>query len=350
MEQDEFIIGPNDRILVTGAAGFIGPALIRSLVRAGFRNLRALIRPSSDTARFDIIANSHRERANIQLIRGNLLSLEDCLSATEEAAVILHLAAGTGSKSFPDAFLNSVVTTRNLLEASLKNGCLRRFVSLSSFAVYANTNGGVLNESSPLQENIALRGEAYAFAKAKQDELVAAYGKRHGVPYVIVRPGSVFGPGKSAITGRVGIDTFGFYIHLGGSNRLPLTYVDNCADAILLAGVKKGVDGEIFNVVDDDLPSSREFLRLYKRKVRNFKSIYCPHSVSYALCWLWERYSAWTAGQLPPVFNRSRWRAEWKRTVYTNEKAKMLLGWHPKVSMREGLNRYLEACREQRCA
>ncbi len=52
--------------------------------------------------------------------------------------VIFHLAAGTGEKSFPDAFLNSVVATRNLLEASLRFGSLRRFVLVSSFAVYSN--------------------------------------------------------------------------------------------------------------------------------------------------------------------------------------------------------------------
>ena len=76
------------------------------------------------------------------------------------------------------------------------------------------------------------------------------------LPYVIIRPGAVFGPGKSAITGRVGINTFGFFIHLGGGNVLPLTYVDNCAEAIVMAGIKPGIEGEVFNVVDDDLPTS----------------------------------------------------------------------------------------------
>ena len=46
----------------------------------------------------------------------------------------------------------------------------------------------------------------------------------------------------------------GSSLHIGGSNTIPLTYVDNCADAIILAGIKHGADGQIFNVVDDDLP------------------------------------------------------------------------------------------------
>jgi nucleoside-diphosphate-sugar epimerase len=120
--------------------------------------------------------------------------------------------------------------------------------------------------------------------------------------------------------------------------------VDNCAEAIVLAGLVKGIEGEAFNVVDDDLPSSRQFLRLHKKNVTRFKSIYVPHFVSYALSYLWERYSQWSQGQLPPVFNRSRWHAYWKKTRYSNQKLKSTLGWSPEVSTSEGLRRYFKAC------
>jgi nucleoside-diphosphate-sugar epimerase len=189
------------------------------------------------------------------------------------------------------------------------------------------------------------RRDAYLFSKLKQDEIVTEYGKRFGIPYVIVRPGVVYGPGKKAITGRIGTDTFGVFLHLGGSNKIPFTYVDNCAEAIALAGLRSGVDGEVFNVVDDDLPSSRQFLRQYKQNVRKFKSIYIPHAVSYALCSLWERYSTWSQGQLPPAFNRGGWHSFWKKTAYSNEKLKERLNWVPRVNMKDGLNRYFEACR-----
>ena len=101
------------------------------------------------------------------------------------------------------------------------------------------------------------------------------YARRFGIPYVLIRPGWVYGPGNPGIHGRVGIGTFGIFLHLGGGNTMPLTYVDNCAEATVLAGLTKGVEGEVFNIVDDDLPSSRKFLRLYKRNVRRFRSIYC---------------------------------------------------------------------------
>jgi nucleoside-diphosphate-sugar epimerase len=110
------------------------------------------------------------------------------------------------------------------------------------------------------------------------------------------------------------------------------------------------VEGEVFNIVDDDLPSSRQFLRQYKRNVRRFTSIYVPPQVSYVLCRLWERYSSWSRGQLPPVFNRRRWNAEWKKTRYSNEKLKARLGWTPRVPMQEALSRYFAGCRERSSA
>ena len=117
------------------------------------------------------------------------------------------------------------------------------------------------------------------------------------------------------------------------------------ADAIALAGLKQGVDGEVFNVVDDDLPSSREFLYLYKKNVRKFASLYLPHFASYGLCYLWEKYSTWSQGQLPPAFTRKKWYAYWKKTRYSNQKLKSRLGWTPQVSMAEALRCHFESCR-----
>jgi len=347
-ERDALMIGPDDLILVTGAAGFIGSRLVNSLLDLGFRNLRCFVRPSSEVTRVEALSGRRGDGARVEVLEGNLLSREDCAAATRGAAVIFHLAAGRGEKSYPDAYLNSVVTTRNLLEASMRHRCLRRFVNVSSFAVYSNRQkrqSRVLDETCPIEEHPEQRGDAYSFAKVKQDEIVTEYAQKFGIPCVTVRPGHVYGPGNEAITGRVGISTFGVFLHLGGSNPIPFTYVDNCAEAIALAGLKRGIEGEVFNVVDDDLPSSRKFLRLYKRNVKRFKSIYVPHFLSYMLCSLWERYSRWSEGQLPPAFNRRRWHANWKKTRYGNEKLKSRTGWTPKVSMAEGFRRYFEACR-----
>lgn len=342
---DSFIIAPDDRILVTGAAGFIGSRVVESLVERGFRNLVCFARPSSELAGIEAIVKRRPLGARIEVLKGNLLCRADCEAACKDVVVIFHLAAGTGEKNVPDAFMNSVVTTRNLLEASLRYARLQRFVLVSSFSVYTNRQKSrCLDESCPMEKHPELCGEAYCYAKVKQEQIVAEYGKNFGIPYVVVRPGSVYGAGNSEIAGRVGIGTFGLFLHLGGSNTIPFTYVENCAEAIVLAGLVKGVDGEVFNVVDDDLPSSRQFLRQYKKNVRRFTSVYVPHAVSHALCYLWEKYSQWSKGQLPPAFNRRRWYADWKETRYSNEKLKLRLGWAPKVSTEEGLRRYFKSC------
>jgi len=348
-DNSAFIVGPEDVILVTGATGFIGAKLVENLLDRGFRHVRCFARLSSDQAQLEAIARRHPE-AQVSVLTGNLLSPADCTAATRDAALVFHLAAGTGHKSFPDAFMNSVVTTRNLLDASIGHNCLKRFVSVSSFAVYTNSGKRkrrLLDESSPVEPRPALRGEAYCFAKVKQEQFVREYCRMFGLPHVIVRPGYVYGPGKRAISDRVGITTFGMFLHLGGSNTIPLTYVDNCAEAIALSGLTKGIDGEVFNVVDDDLPSSRQFLRLYKTNVRHFRSLYVPHALSYALCSLWERYSDWSKGQLPPAFNRRKWNAYWRKTRYSNQALKTRLHWTPRVPTAEGLRRYFEGCRER---
>ncbi len=348
MDRDDQIVRPEDLILITGANGFIGSKVVETLLCEGFNNLRCFVRPSGDLGKLERLLNEFG-KARIEIVKGNLLSAEDCNMGSRNVSVIFHVAAGI-EKTFPGCFMNSAVTTRNLLESTLVGKSLKRFVNVSSLAVYSNAamkRGKLLDETCELESRFMERFDAYCFGKAKQDEVVIDYGRRYEVPYVIVRPGPVYGPGaRGAIHSRVGIGTFGIFLHIGGPNKIPLTYIDNCAEAIVLTGVKKGVDGEIFNIVDDDLPTSRKFLKMYKKNVKYFKSIYVPYKIFYSVCYLWEAYSKWSEGQLPPAFNRRKCAAEWKGNRYSNKKLKTLVGWSPKVSLAEGLRRHFEYFRE----
>src|SRR5262245_25725062 len=110
----DFIVGPDDVVLITGATGFIGSRLVAHLLDRGYQNLRCFARPSSAVDRLQSLYRSATAKTRVEVITGNLLSQEDCMSAIDGATVIYHVAAGRGEKFIPDAFLNSVVTTRNL--------------------------------------------------------------------------------------------------------------------------------------------------------------------------------------------------------------------------------------------
>lgn len=350
MNSNSVHVSLNDPILVTGATGFIGSRVVADLLARGFTHIKCFTRPTSNTTHLLQMAAAYGDKARLEVINGNLLSTQSCANAAKDVTLIFHLAAARGEKSIPDAFMNSVVTTRNLLDAARKSGSLKRFVNVSSFAVYTNCNkphGRLLDEDCPTEQEPGRRGDAYTFAKVKQEQIVRHYGEQFGVPFVVVRPGYVYGPGNEGLTGRVGIGTFGVFLHLGGGNTIPITFVDNCARAIVAAGLCAGIDGQTFNVVDDDLPSSRTLLRMYKRNVRRFRSLYVPHIASYALCYAWERYSDWSMGQLPSTYNRGAWHAFWKSTHYSNDKLKRVLGWTPTISTAEGLAIFFESCRKK---
>lgn len=346
--EKEYIAQKNENILVTGASGFIGCHVVDVLLKKGFTSIKCLVRQTSDISRLELIISNNGGNGRVEIIEGNLLSSESCRAITENISIVYHLAAAMGTKIFSEAYLNSVVTTKNLLEALINQRSLKRFVNVSSFIVYSGPRGrgkNIIDELSPVEREPEKRSQAYCYGKVKQDEIVISYGEKYGLPYVIVRPGTVYGPGKAFIPPRVGTDTFGLFIHLGGSNKLPLTYVTNCAEAIVLAGLVAGIEKEVFNIVDDDLPTSREFLREYKKYVKRFKSIYIPHILSYLLYYAWEKFANWSKGQLPLVYTRREWWAIWKKVEFKNNKIKEKLGWRQSVSTREGLNMFFDYCR-----
>ena len=342
--QADYIASPADRILITGSNGFIGARVVAILLEYGFRNLRCFVRPSSNLDRLNKVLKHFDAVDDVELITGDLLIRDDCRRASDGASIIFHLAAGI-QKSFAGAFMSSALATRNLLDAFLEHGQPRRFVNVSSFAVYSNLKlrrGALLDESCALEESFQERCEPYGFGKFKQEQLVIEYGKNRRLPYVILRPGTVFGPGNRSLSRRVGVDMFGLFLHMGGTNVLPLSFVDNCAEAIVLGGLKPGVDGEVFNVVDNDPLTSRQFLKAYRSVAGSSRSVWMPYPFARALCVLWETYSRWSKGQLPPVFNRRRCSAEWKGNRYSNQKLCQRLGWKPRVSMEQAMASFLD--------
>jgi nucleoside-diphosphate-sugar epimerase len=326
--------------LVTGATGFLGGAVVARLLAHGTEPIRCLVRTTSRAAHLERLAETH---GALSLVHGSLASPEAALAALGDADVVYHLAAGTGGAA-ADLFLNTVVASKNLLQAMLRRPQPPKVVLVSSFGVYGTAGlgrGALVDEDTPLEPHPERR-DLYSQAKLRQEKLFREYRERHGLPLVVLRPGVIYGPGGTPISSRVGLALPGIYLQLGGRNLLPLTYVDNCAEALVVAGERGGTDGQAYNVVDDDLPTCADYLRRYQREVRALRAIRLPYPVSQALSWLCERYYEHSQGQLPAFLTPYRTATSWGGNRFSNAKLKSL-GWQPLVSTDEGLRRTFSA-------
>jgi nucleoside-diphosphate-sugar epimerase len=223
-----------------------------------------------------------------------------------------------------------------------------RVVLVSSFGamgVAELPRGAIVDENTPLEQHPERR-DVYSHAKLRQEQLFWEYSAKYGFDLVVLRPGVIYGPGGGHFSNRVGLSLFGRFLHLGGKNLLPLTYVDNCAEAIVVAALSPTASGQVYNVVDDDLVTSKQYLALYKSQVRKVRSIPIPYPV---LMWgsqMVERYHQKSRGQLPAIFTTYKTRAMWGGNQFSNAKLKSI-GWRPILSTREGLSRAFAAFRSE---
>jgi len=284
-----------------------------------------------------------RQFPYISLLAGSVLAAAATLAGV---GVVYHLAAAL--KGAPaDMCLNTVVSSRNLLEAVVRSGRKIRVVLVSSFSVYGVAElprGHVVDENTVLEPHPEKR-DSYAQTKLRQECLFHEYRQRHGVPVTVLRPGVIYGPGGGAMSSRVGLRLPGLFLHFGGDNLLPLSYVENCAEAIVLAGQSAQADGEIYNVHDDELVTSRQYLKRYTREVEPLRAVSLPYLLLRFASALVERYHEYSRGQLPAFLTPYKAAATWKGNRFDNGKLKRL-GWRPSVSTEEGLQRtfgYLRA-------
>ncbi|KYF50582.1 epimerase, partial [Sorangium cellulosum] len=325
------------KVLVTGSNGFLGSALVDRLLAHGETDIRCLVRPASNRARLEEI--EARRGAALEVAVGSLATKEAAEHAVEGVDVIYHVAAAMGGAP-ADMFLNTVVASKNLLEALVHTGRSPRVILVSSFGVYGVADlprGYIVDENTPLESRPAQR-DLYSQAKLRQEKLFWEYQARYGFPLTVIRPGVIYGPGGNAFSGRVGMSLFGVFLHLGGRNILPLTYVDNCAEAIAIAGRSEVAKGQVYNVHDDDLPTADVYLARYKREVKPIRSVSVPYFALTGISKLVERYHAHSKGQLPAVFTPYKTATSWKGNRFDNTKLKAL-GWKPLVSTEEGLQR-----------
>lgn len=339
-------ISSDDLVLVTGAGGFLGSKVIEKLLCSGYLNLRCFVRTAAKVTR---VMNTLTEfgARNIDILCGNLAYADDCQRAVKDVAVVINCAAGM-SGGLVNMFTDSVISARNLLSALHQEGKVKRIVHVSSVAVYETAslrNGELLEEDTELESHHVERNDPYSYTKTKQEQLIWKLAGAYHIPFVVIRPGVIFGPGGTGLHGRVGFRYGRIVFHLGGSNILPLTYLDNCAEAIVLAATKPGVENAAFNIVDDELPTSKAFLRRYMAVERNSRSVRVPYSVLQLLAKIIAWYALHSGDQIPPFLTPHRVDSIWKDMRFDNEKAKKILGWVPRVPMSTALSEHFEYLR-----
>jgi nucleoside-diphosphate-sugar epimerase len=333
------------KAVITGGTGFLGKALIPRLLAQGME-VCCLVRPSSDVQSLRArLAPGTDQR--LTFVQGTLDRIAQCAKAFEGVDVVFHVAAALKG-STPVLFLNNVIATRELISMVLQ-AQVKRLVLVSSLAVYGTSgleDEDTIDEVRDLDPKPQLR-DPYTYSKVVQEQVAWDASREKGLPLVVVRPGVIYGPGRECLVGRVGLKFGNFLIRMGGRQRMPFTYVDNCADALVLAGTKPGIEGQAFNIVDDNPPTARQLVRRYKQKVGPVRVAPVPHWAIVPLSRMCQRYHLWSRGQLPAVLTPYKSNAMWKALNYSNRKAKQLLGWKPAVSFDEGLPPTFAALREQ---
>lgn len=324
-------------ILVTGGTGFLGRHVVLKLAAQGDAPVRCLIRPGSDTSALDAQLTGLNRSGAVQYFPASFNDPDALRGALDGVETVYHIAASM-SGGFAAQTANTVVGTDNLLRAAKGVG-LTTFVLVGSFSVMGIASlprQAIVDETVAL-ENSPEQRDAYTYAKLRQEQLAWDYHRKYGIPVVVVRPGVIYGPGARIITTRIALEYFGIHFLLGGSNPIPLTYVDNCADAIIAAGRTPEAIGQALNICDDDLPTARQVLSWYRARVKRIP--YFP--VPFPLLKLLSRVNVWYSekykGNLPVVVSPYIADTIWKRQRFSNQKAKSVLSWTPRVSIEDGL-------------
>lgn len=329
------------RLLVTGASGFLGRYVVAEALRRG-HDVRAVARAGGDPARYGW---APANRSQIELVRVDLRSRRGLVEALRGVDAVIHLAAAKSGDVY-EQYAGTVVATENLVWA-MGEARVNRLVHISTFSVYDYMRireWSVVDEEAPVERD-AFDRDGYAHTKLVQEHLVRDAARQHGWALTIVRPGIIYGK-DNLFNCNLGMQpSKRLWVRTGAWGRQPLTYVENCAEAIVLCVEKPEAVGQTFNVVDDGLPSQRRFMNALRRREKR-KPFVLP--VSWTVmrmlarsAWLTNKLLLGSRAKVPSILVPCRLHARIKPLRYTNRKIKDVLGWRPRYGLEEAIDRSL---------
>jgi nucleoside-diphosphate-sugar epimerase len=319
------------RVLVTGAAGFLGRRVVTALRARGYP-VRALVRRPAGAVFPE----------PVEIITADLATSADLGPAVAGIDAVLHLA--TPMRGDAESILrDAVLGTRRLLDA-VERSSAKRFVLASSLSVYDfEAAGGVLDEGSALERRPDAR-DAYTAAKLRQEELCRESCARSGIALTVLRPAYVWGTGRE-FPPTLGLEIGPLRVLVAPSRTLPSIHVENCADAfaeVLRAGDR--ADGT-FDLVDFPEVTARAFLAdLLRTSGRSGVVLPVPYAPSRALVRLVHGLAPRRLRErLPSFFGPARFAARFRPVRVTGSRFRERLGWRPPVSRERCLERTFPA-------
>jgi len=322
------------RVLITGASGFLGHHLARRLLREGYL-VRALVRKLSPIEKLGDL--------DLEIFFGDVRDEDSLRAAIQGVEMIVHAAADTSGGRLEDALETTVNGSRNVLCLAQQEG-VRKLVYISSLSVYDYSRlpaGHLIREEDALEANPKKRG-VYTCSKLEAEKMVQRFIRENNLPVVILRPGTIYGPGGAVLTPMIGyVLSKNFILAIGRKGfKLPLVYIDNLLDAIVLSLENDKAAGKIYNIVDDEPVSKHVYIQRYLcKRGKGGHVVYLPYALVYSLTFGLELLSKIMHKE--PFLTRYRLAASCKSFLFDTSKAKQDLGWSSRIPAREGLENTL---------
>ena len=284
---------------------------------------------------------SFLEGLKVKLFFGDLSDKALLDKATQGIDVVYHVA-GRASDWGPIKLFRKVNVegTKNLMESSVNSG-VKRFVFISSAAVHGFRGFRNATEDSPKTATIF----PYSITKREAEDLVNRYHRERGLPTLIIRPGNVFGPRDRVTFAKMAeLIEKGQMVYISRGRPLTCpTYVENLIDAILLAVDRKDTVGETFIITDGLEITWKEYMDKIAEKLGVRRPLFSvPYPVAYSAAAVCEAILKLFRSNKPPIITRYRIANVGKDYHFSIKKARTKLGYQPRVSLDEGMERTVE--------